>query len=351
MNKLYCSDNLVLLSNREIFPDNMIDLIYLDPPFNSKRDYKDFKDKWELDIQTTAQQIEVIRLRNNNLAILLETFVKIISDSSLKAYLLMMSVRLIELHRVLKSTGSFYLHCDPSASHYLKIMLDSIFGALNFRNEIIWNRHEGHSDAKRFGSVHDVILYYQKTEAAGFNKIFVAYSPQQLKRYKKDESGRFYKAENLTGAGWSENRSTEWRGVSPGINRHWMWSTEEMERLFDQGRILTRKDGKPRKDGYKAYLDEMHGKAVGDLWVDIARIANTSPERLGYPTQKPVALLERIIQASSNEGDLVLDAFCGSGTTLTVAHKLGRNWIGIDCSAVAIETVKSRLGIGIDYEI
>ena len=367
MKELYYGDNLEVL--RRYIKDESVDLCYIDPPFNSKRNYNQiynnvgkedkaqaqaFIDTWEWDRYAIQglQEIEKNDLLPNYQRRFTEQSRKLIlglkevlGEGSLLAYLISMTLRIIEIHRVLKPTGSFYLHCDPTASHYLKIIIDAIFCSQggDFRNEIVWVRHEGHNDAKCFGRVHDIILYYQKSNNRTFNPVYTPYSEEQLSRYKKDEQGRLYRAENLTGAGYSSNRSVEWRGVSPGKDRHWMWSIDEMERLSAQGRILLRKDGKPRKDGYKAYLDEMAGKPANDVWADIPRISNTSAERLGYPTQKPLLLLERIIKASSNKGDVVLDAYCGCGTTVTVAEQLERNWIGIDITYQSISLILKRL--------
>jgi site-specific DNA-methyltransferase (adenine-specific) len=356
-NTLFYGDNLFIL--REHIPSESVDLIYLDPPFNSSRNYnvlfKDekgvdsesqitaFEDTWHWNLAAEHTYSELLTEAPDHVAKMIESLRDFIGTNQMMAYLTMMTVRLIELHRVLKSTGSLYLHCDPTASHYLKIILDTIFSPQNFRNEIIWERHEGHSDAKRFGSTHDVIFCYQKSKDALFNKIYAPYSREQLGRYRPDQTGRLYTGQDLTAAGWSANRSIEWRGVSPGSNRHWMWSIEEMERLLAEGKILLRQDGKPRKDGYKTYLDEMPGKSVGDVWTDIDRIPNTSGERLGYPTQKPLALLDRIIEASSNSGDVVLDPFCGCGTAIASAQKLGRKWIGIDITHLSIALQKYRL--------
>ena len=356
-NTLFYGDNLSILSQH--VDDATVDLCYLDPPFNSNRDYnvlfkeqsgkespaqiKAFGDTWNwagaaeawADFPALCPVPKVIELMRG--------FHNTLGENDVMAYLVMMAPRLYHLWRVLKPTGSLYLHCDPTASHYLKLILDGIFGAKNFTNEIIWQRHEGHSDAKRFGTTHDVIFYYRKSPQATFKKIYGDYSPEQLGRYRPDEDGRMYTGQDLTGAGYSANRTVEWRGVSPGQNRHWMWSIEEMERLLAKGKILLRQDGKPRKDGYKVYLDEMPGKAIGDLWTDVRRVSNTGAERLGYPTQKPVALLERIINASSNPGDVVLDPFCGCGTAIVAAQKLGRRWLGIDVTPIATSLIQKRL--------
>jgi site-specific DNA-methyltransferase (adenine-specific) len=355
-NVLYYGDNLDIL--RHHIPDESVDLIYLDPPFNSKRSYnvlfkeasgagsqaqiEAFEDTWHWDGAAPAYE-EMMTKGPANVRRILGALVDGLGHNDVTAYLAMMAIRLVELRRVLKSTGSLYLHCDPTAGPYLRVVMDAIFDPRNFRNEIVWQRTEGHSDAKRFGSIHDLLLCYRGGPGTSFKPIRVPYGEAQLKRYKYKDGGGLYRAENLTGAGTSPKRTVEWRGVHPGVNRHWMWSIEEMERLVAEGRILFRRDGKPRKDGLKVYLTQAEGKAVGDVWSDIPRIPNTSSERLGYPTQKPLALLERIINASSGSDDIVLDPFCGCGTAVHAAQKLGRRWIGIDITWLAIALVKRRL--------
>ena len=272
------------------------------------------------------------------------------------AYLVMMAVRLVELHRVLKPTGSFYLHCDPTASHYLKIILDQIFGVENFRNEIVWARTNAHNmNARYYSKIHDLLLFYTKGNSYIWNKQFTEYSEAQLSRYKTGEDGRLYKGENLTMSTVQESRNFEWRGTRPPPHRSWGTSLEQLEKWYSEGRILLKKDGTPRLDGLKVYLDELPGKQVPSIWNDIPRIGNTSKERLGYPTQKPLALLKRIIITSSNEGDVILDAFAGCGTTIESAAVLNRKWIGIDVTHLAIALLKYRLtdtfGEDVKYEI
>ena len=230
---------------------------------------------------------------------------RLLGPSDMLAYLTMMAARLVELHRVLKLGGSLYLYCDPTASHYLKVLLDGIFGAGMFRNEIIWRRTNAHNvRSKVFPRVHDSILFYTKTEKYVWNKAFTAYSAEQLARYKADADGRLYTGQDLTMIGGSADRKVEWRGTTPPPHRAWGASLDQLEAWWQQGLILTKKDGTPRLDGRKVYLDEKPGKQADTLWTDVQRIGNTAGERLGYPTQKPVALLERIIAASSNPGDV-----------------------------------------------
>ena len=260
-----------------------------------------------------------------------------------KSYLIYMAVRLIEMHRILKPTGSIYLHCDPTMSHYLKLVMDAVFGKRNFRNEIVWQRTNAHNlKAKYFSKTHDVLLFYSKDKDYTWNKQYTDYSQAQLSRYKKDETGRLYTGRDLTVSSGG-NRNFQWRGSRPSSNRSWGASLEQLERWYTEGRILLKRDGTPRLDGLKVYLDELPGKQIPAIWTDIPRIGNTSKERLGYPTQKPLALLERIIKASSNEGEVVFDSFCGCATTLVAADRLQRDWIGIDISAKAAELVVERI--------
>ena len=280
----------------------------------------------------------------------LQSFRGFLGDNDMLAYLAMMAPRLVELQRVLKPTGSLYLHCDPTASHYLKILLDAIFGPTNYRNEITWQRTESHNTAGRYGNVADILLFYVQSDRATYNRSFhkyadQKYSAQQMQRFRHvDDDGRRYKLENLTGPRPDSNSGKfEWRGTLPGPTRGWGYKKAQLEQWWAEGRIQTKKDGTPRMDGLKVYLDETEGKPLQNIWTDIPRISNTSSERLGYPTQKPEALLERIINASSNEGDVVLDPFCGCGTAIAAAQKLNRYWIGIDVTHLAIGLIKHRL--------
>jgi site-specific DNA-methyltransferase (adenine-specific) len=358
MNHLYYGDNLTVL--RDSIPDESVDLIYLDPPFNSNASYnvlfkgsagagsaaqiEAFDDTWHWNDSAEAAFGEVVRGGNAAAATMLRAIRSFLGDNDMMAYLAMMAVRLLELHRVLKPTGSLYLHCDPTASHYLKILLDAVFGARFFKNEIIWRRTNAHNvRSNAYPRVHDTILFCTRTDKYTWNKTFNGYSPEQLKRYKEDADGRMFTGQDLTMMGGSKDRKMEWRGTTPPKNRGWGASVEQLEEWWKQGLILTKKDGTPRLDGRKVFLDEKPGKAVDSIWDDILRVGNTSDERLGYPTQKPEALLERIINASSNPGDVVLDPFCGCGTTVHAAQKLGRRWIGIDVTHLAIGLIEMRL--------
>ena len=365
-NRLYFGDNLDIL--REHIPDESVDLIYLDPPFNSRATYNvlfreksgeesaaqitAFDDTWHWDLGSEAAYQDVMTNGPAKLVDLLDAMRKFLGQNDMMAYLTMMAQRMVELHRVLKPTGSLYLHCDPTASHYLKLLLDAMFGARNFRNEITWQRTESHNTADRYGNVADIIFYYAKTENLTWNRQFhqypngeQRYGDRQLRRFRhRDPDGRVYKLDDLTAPRPdSDSGKFEWRGTTPGPSRGWGYRLEQLEAWWEQGRIQTKRDGTPRMDGLKVYLDDTEGKPLQNVWTDVPRIANTSPERLSYPTQKPEALLERIIASSSNEGDVVLDPFCGCGTTVAVAERLGRRWIGIDITHIAIALMKSRL--------
>lgn len=369
MNRLYYGDNLDVL--REHVASESVDLIYLDPPFNSNASYnilfkspagsgadasiQAFDDTWSWGPAAAGAMMDITQSGNRALHTLMQAMQTAIGNNAMMAYLAMMAVRLVELHRVLKPTGSLYLHCDPTASHYLKLVLDAVFGAENFRNEIVWERTNAHN-MKIVGWTrsNDIIFFYTKSGRFTFNTRYTDYSPEQLKRFRPDENGRLYKAENLTFSSANKTRQFEWRGTRPPANRSWGASLDQLENWWAEGRILKRRDGSPRMDGLKIYLDETTGKPVGTNWTDIPRVGNTAQERLGYPTQKPVALLERIISASSNPGDVVLDPFCGCGTAVDAAQKLGRQWIGIDVTHLAIGLIEKRLregyGDGIRFE-
>jgi site-specific DNA-methyltransferase (adenine-specific) len=367
VNRLYFGDNLGIL--REKVPTESVDLVYLDPPFNSKADYNvlfktqsgeasaaqatAFKDTWEWDEAAAAAFHEIMRgdspANLRNLMLALKVFLTgdaVQHGNSMMAYLTMMALRLVELHRVLKPTGSLYLHCDPTASHYIKLILDAIFGYEAYKNEISWERTNAHnSKSKHYGRVRDVLLFYVRDPRARYtwNQAYTDYGESQLREYRTDHDGRLFTTHDLTVTGGSAARKFEWRGVLPPSNRAWAYSLEKLEELLAEGLIVTRADGRPRMRGLKVFLDERPGKKVTDQWDDVGRVGNTAQERLGYPTQKPEALLERIIRASSNEGDVVLDPFCGCGTTIAVAERLGRKWIGIDVTYLAIDLMERRL--------
>ncbi len=347
-NILYYGDNLDIL--RRYVRDETVDLIYLDPPFNSKATYnvlfgekngsdsaaqiKAFEDSWHWDTAAAEAYYEVVE-SGGRVADAMRAFRLLLGDSDMLAYLAMMAPRLIQLHRVLKPTGSIYLHCDPTASHYLKVLLDAVLGPRNFRNEIVWQRFTFHADAKRFGRVTDRIVFYTKTRDFTFNQLRVPYSKEYVAskfRYV-DERGRF-RLDNLNPPG-GRGPVYEFHGVT----RAWRFTEEKMRQLEAEGRIYT----KSRVAQLKRYLHELPGQAVHSLWNDISPINPRAKERLGYPTQKPEALLERIIKASSNEGDVVLDPFCGCGTAVVVAERLHRCWIGMDITHLAVTLMKHRL--------
>lgn len=387
MNTLYYGDNLDVLQ-RHIRAES-VDLIYLDPPFNSNANYnvlfaqKDgkqssaqiqaFEDTWQWDetaIQTYTQEVE----KGGPIADALRAFNLILGSSNMMAYLTMMAPRLKELHRVLKPTGSLYLHCDPTASHYLKVLLDMVFGAENFRNEVVWKRTGSHGGAKKWGPIHDSIMFYTKSSIYKWNKVYQAYNQSYVDDYYKfsDEKGR-YQLVSLTGPGITQGDSGKpWKNVDPTkTGRHWavpsgalrrivsdeeaikLTTNEKLEVLDKAGLIYWPPSGEiPRQ---KRYLDEAEGVQIQDIITDIPPIPAQAAERMGYPTQKPLALLERIINASSNPGDVVLDPFCGCGTAIAAAQKLGRQWIGIDITHLAIGLIKLRMedafGDSLQYEV
>ena len=365
MNRLFYGDNLDVLRQRQHFPDASVDLVYLDPPFNSKRDYnvlyaeddareseaqiRAFEDCWHWDhaAESAYNELTTSGEIQDRLARLIEAMRAAIGSNDMMAYLVMMALRLIELRRVLRPAGSIYLHCDPTASHYLKIVMDATFGAENFFSEIVWRRYGAHGDAKRYGAVHDILLYYGRTRGAKFNKQFVPYTAEYAEdRFRLvDEAGRRYQEQNLSSPNPRPNLTypyTASNGVTyqPHPNG-WKCDEERMRLLDSEGRLHFPKDPTGRLR-LKMYFDESDGVAVQDVWTDIILPAS-SKERLGYPTQKPVALLERIIAASSDPGDIVLDPFCGCGTTVHAAQKLGREWIGIDVTHLAISLIRDRL--------
>ena len=360
-NTLFYGDNLDIL--REYLIDECVDLIYLDPPFNSSRNYnvlfKDehgtdseaqivaFEDTWHWTTSTEHTYFNLITHGPDNLAVIMTALRKSIGTNQMMAYLVMMAIRLVELHRVLKSTGSLYLHCDPTASHYLKIILDAIFGPQNFGSEIVWKRSSAHSDTKQgrklHGHIHDVILFYVKSDDWVWNAVYTGYDPEYTESfYRHIEEGtkRRYRLSDLTAAKPGGDTSYEWKGVKPYKGRYWAYSKENMEQFEREGRLYYSKTGMP---SYKRYLDEMPGVPLQDVWTDIKPIGASAAERLGYPTQKPENLLERIILSSSNSDDVVLDPFCGCGTAIAAAQTLGRKWIGIDVTHLSIALQKYRL--------
>jgi len=314
MNELILGDCLEVLKNID---SESVDLVYLDPPFFSNRNYeviwgdsgemRSFQDRW---------------------------------SGGIDHYISWLKERVMEMHRVLKPTGSIFLHCDWHANAYIRVyILDKIFGERHFLNEIVWKRTTAHGNSKRLGRVYDTIFYYAKSTAHQYRNLTTDFSEQQLARYKQDEQG-YYRAENLTSPG--KARQFEWRGLWPGENRSWAYSLQQLEIFYEQGLILLQKDGRPRKDGLKKYLHDTAGAALQDLWTDLV-LAPTNGERIGYPTQKPESLLKRIILCATDESNVVLDPFVGSGTTVVMAHKLNRSWLGIDQAETALKVSQQRL--------
>ena len=359
VNQLYFGDNLDVL--REHIADESVDLIYLDPPFNSNATYNmlfrertgaesaaqitAFEDTWRWTIEAERAYQEVVMHGPERLSKLLQAMRDFLGQSDMMAYLAMMAPRLAELRRVLKPTGSIYLHCDPTASSHLRFLLDAVFSAEQHRNQITWQRTESHNTANRYGNVADIILFYTRSGEWTWNPIRTEYGEEQRSRFRyADDDGRLYKLDDLTASRpTSDSGKFEWRGTPPPQTRGWGYTLEQLEQWWAEGRIRVKRDGTPRMDGLKVYLDESEGKPLQNIWTDIRRIPNVSAERLGYPTQKPEALLERIIRVSSNEGDVVFDPFCGCGTAVAVAERLKRRWIGIDITHLAVSLMKHRL--------
>jgi DNA modification methylase len=389
-NQLYYGDNLEVL--RQHIKDESADLIYLDPPFNSRQDYnvlfaeKDgtrsssqimaFEDTWEWNVDAERAYEEIVE-QGGRVSDAMRAFRTFLGHSDMMAYLAMMAPRLIELKRVLKVTGSIYLHCDPTASHYLKMLMDAIFGPQFFRNEIIWRRSGSHNSAKRFGPIHDVLLFYGKTRDPFFKRQFRPYLKQYVESFfnKTDEKGR-YRSQTLTGSGTRRKDSGQpWRGFDPTAKgRHWafpgvlaeelgldpdMSLAAKLDVLWDEQLIAQTVDGLPE---YRQYLHQSKGNPLQDIWSyqpytqgllqdcdeaidqDVKWLEKRGgDERLGYPTQKPEGLLERVISSSSRAGDTVLDPFCGCGAAISVAQRLNRRWIGIDITHLAIGLIKKRL--------
>jgi site-specific DNA-methyltransferase (adenine-specific) len=354
---LYYGDNLAVM--RQYLLSESVDLVYLDPPFNSNRSYNvlfrdesgadsdaqimAFDDTWHWGPTAEHTFAEIIETAPPRVATAVDALRQLIGDNQMLAYLVMMAARLVELHRVLKPTGSLYLHCDPTASHYLKVVLDAIFGPEQFLNEIMWKRSYGHGDSKRsIGRAHDILLLYTKSTSYTLNRFYHNHSQEYLDSFfrHQDERG-VYKLENLTSPSPRPNLTYSYKGFPPPA-KGWRVSIEKMQELDADGRLHF-----PAKQGgrimRKVYLHELEGQPMTDVWTDIAPLSAHDKERLGYPTQKPVALLERIIAASSNPGDIILDPFCGCGTAIAAAQALGRRWIGIDITHLSIGLQKYRL--------
>jgi DNA modification methylase len=359
MNTLYYGDNLPVL--RRYVDDESVDLVYLDPPFKSDRNYnvlfaeqdgtrsaaqiKAFGDTWRWDQASSTAYYEIVEA-GGQVSLVMQAFRQALGENDMLAYLSMMAPRLVELRRVLKPTGSIYLHCDPTASHYLRMLMDAIFRPQSVRNEIVWKRAhtvKGNfgQGSKFFGPNTDSILFYAKSDDSKFNPQFTAYTANYLDNFYRhvDADGRRYRLISMIGPGGASKGNPRYEFL--GVTRYWRYSRKRMQELYDAGMIVQKKAGTvPQR---KQYLDEGKGVAVQSLWDDINALSASDRERLGYPTQKPEALLERIINASSNEGDVVLDPFCGCGTAVAVAERLHRKWLGIDITHLAVTLIKHRM--------
>lgn len=374
MNSLYFGDNLAVL--RECIKDESVDLVYLDPPFNSNATYNllfkspkgdnsdaqiaAFEDSWHWGEQAETEFAEIMRCGNTDVAEMMQALRRFLGENDMMAYLTMMANRLLELHRVLKSTGSLYLHCDPTASHYLKVVLDGVFGKENFKNEISWRRSGRRSSiTKSFRRAHDVIFLYKKTDDFKFNLQYEEHDETLLRKYTGlDEKGRF-RLVPLMASGRTQHGETgkPWRGFDPNTRgkagMHWLTNHANLEKYVEKELVdFPRKvDGVPQ---LKYYLDENKGVPLSDFWDDVDLINSMGNESLGYPTQKPLALLDRIVACGSDEGDVILDPFCGCGTAVHSAQRLGRAWIGIDITHLAVSLVEKRLKDafpGISFEV
>jgi len=357
MGTLYYGDNLDIL--RRYIKDETVDLSYLDPPFNSAQNYnaffheKDgtdaasqiqaFKDTWSWN-QESQKVYEELILQPGKVSEVMQAFQTFLGTNDMMAYLAMMAPRLVELRRVLKPTGSLYLHCDPTASHYLKLLLDAVFGPENYRNEITWKRTTAHSDSRsKFSHVTDTIFYFSRSVDHQWRPIYKPHKESYLRSHyrHKDASGRTYRLDNIIRSrsmGPRPNLAFEYKGFRPPYG--WRMVREKIEQLDQKGRLYWASTGTPY---LVRYLDEQPGEILDNLWDDIVPLNSMAVERLGYPTQKPLALLERVVLASSPPKGLVLDPFCGCGTTIDAAEKLGREWIGIDITQLATSLIKNRL--------
>lgn len=365
-NRLYYGDNLDVLRNK--IASESVDLCYIDPPFNSKRNYfqiynnqggedraqaQAFVDTWEWGdeaVDGLAWITDIAQLQNGKLTEqtveLIKGLEKVLKRGSLLAYLIHMTLRIVEIHRVLKPTGSFYLHCDPTASHYLKLVLDAVFCGQggDYVNEITWKRYGAHNDvgqgSKHYGRVNDTIFFYSKSLDRIWQQQYMPLDEAYVANtYRlKDERGRPFTTTPMTGPGGAEkgNPVFDWNGHT----RAWRYSKETIQRLHDEGKLHYSRTGYARQ---KLFLEDSKGVPVQTVWNDIPSLVGSNRERMGYPTQKPEALMERIIKASSNEGDVILDAYCGCGTTVAVAQRLNRQWIGIDITYQSIALILKRL--------
>ena len=355
MRGLWAMDNLEAISQLSA---GSVALAYLDPPFNSGRSYDTvvaaarqsgqelqsaFSDSWHWSDETRKLARNLGQWLPKSVSSIVNTLVSTLGESDISAYLVMMAPRLAEVHRCLQEEGSLYLHCDPAASHYLKVLLDHLFGPKNFRNEIVWKRTHAHNSSRRYGPVHDTILFYTKSPRYTWNRVFSKYSESYLTKHfrNSDERGK-YQLITCTAPGDRTGTRAHycWRNQWPPPGRHWAWKREQMEAFESEGCLEHSSNGIPR---LKRYTDDGQGVAVQDIWLDINRLDSHSAERVGFETQKPIALLERLITASSNKGDVILDLFAGSGTTAVAAERLGRKWIIVDKSLMSCSTALARV--------
>ncbi len=356
-NTLYYGDNLEIL--KRYIPDESVDLVYLDPPFNSNQNYnvlfkekngsqaasqiRAFGDTWTWSTDDEELYADLVT-KGDKVADCLQAFRTFLGPCDMLAYLVMMAPRLVELKRVMKPKASIYLHCDPAASHYLKMLMDAVFGPEHFRNEIVWQRTSAHNDPSKYGRVHDILLFFTKGDSWHWATQFDAPDEAFFKAhdFEVDENGWHYRKRDLTAPAHGGNSGQyEWKGRRPPSGRMWSYTEENMRKLEAEGRVVYTRTGMPR---LKILFDDLKGIPLQDVWAKSSLWLNAAAkERLGYPTQKPEALLERILKASSNEGDLVLDPFCGCGTSIAAAQKLNRRWVGIDITYLAIALMKNRL--------
>ena len=378
---IFISDNLPFL---QALDTESVDLVVIDPPFGKKRafegairppltaqereherermeswDVYDIASAYELGLEYPDQsgdtaifediwRFELVmredwwsEIHDTPIWWLIESTRRAHGDDT-AAYIAFMAQRMMEIRRILRPAGSVYLHCDHEANAYLRQMMDAVFGKSNFRNEIIWRRQNANNSVRtRFGHITDTILFYARTREATWNQPYAERSETQLRRYRRDDEGRLFKAENLTAPTPNPSRMFNWRGTSP--RNGWRYSLDRLEELWAEGRILTTRDGRPRTDGRIEYIDELpKGAKMQNLWLDINRVANTAKERAGYPTQKPQALARRMIEASSNPGDLVLDCFAGCAYVPVAAEETGRRWIACDMSPRALTVIRRQ---------
>ena len=344
-NKLIWGDNKLILSSlksgalrQQIEDAGGLKLIYIDPPFDVGADFSMDIEIGGETFHKEANLLEQIAYRDT-------------WGRGADSFISMIYERVVLMRDLLTDDGSLYIHCDWRVSTYLRLAMEEVFGRDSYRNEIIWQRTNAHNETGQFGRVHDTIHFVTKRPSGYvWHPDPIPFSEEQIDRYKKDDGGRYFTTQDMTAPRiGSTSGKFEWRGTMPSSTRGWGYTVEQLEAWWAEGRVATKRDGTPRMDGLIVYLDTKAGQAPQTIWDDVSRVTNTGNERLGYPTQKPEALLERIIKASSNEGDLVADFFCGSGTTVAVAEKLGRKWIAGDLGKFGIHTTRKRL-IGVQRE-